>query len=256
MSLRFPFRRENRRADGFWDVPDATVDNIKGTSVDPYDPVWPHWKQTPPDHGEGEFVSDQPFFDIDEIMQRADYYPPGRALVDRNAGGNPASRQRVGDMPGGNLSRRRLLVGRGNEISYSTAHELEDQQGSPGWRPTQFSPRSNLVQIQDGRPAPKVLDLRPPVATEESIKGTSVDRDNPVWPRWTKWPRSEGERGDFISDEPFYDIDEIEGTVTLYPPGTPLNDTNLDGNPGSRWRGGDSLPGNLGRRRLQVWRGS
>ena len=115
MRFRFPFRRDNRRPDGFWDAPDADDDNIKGTSVDPYDPMWPRWKQTPPDHGEGEFISEEPFFDIDEIMQRADFYPPGRPLADKNLRGNPASRQRVGDMRGGNLSRRRLLVGRPSE---------------------------------------------------------------------------------------------------------------------------------------------
>jgi hypothetical protein len=107
----FPFRRDNRRPDGFWNALDATEDNIKGTSVDPYDPVWPRWKQAPPHHGEGEFVSDEPFFDIDEIAQRAEFYPPGRPLVDKNFGGNPASRQRVGDSLTGNLWRRRLLAG-------------------------------------------------------------------------------------------------------------------------------------------------
>ena len=61
MQFRFPFRRDNRRPDGFWDLPDATDDNIKGTSIDPYDPVWPRWKQAPPEHGEGEFISDDPF---------------------------------------------------------------------------------------------------------------------------------------------------------------------------------------------------
>src|SRR5262249_40332964 len=108
----FPFRRDNRKPNGTWDAPDASEDNIKGTSVDPDDPVWPRWKQKPPLNGEGEFVSHEPFFDIDEITQKAEFYPPGRPLVDKNVGGNPASRQRVGDMPGGNLWRRRLLVGR------------------------------------------------------------------------------------------------------------------------------------------------
>jgi hypothetical protein len=119
MRFRFPFRRDNRRPDGFWDAPDADDDNIKGTSVDPYDPVWPRWKQAPPDHGEGEFVSEEPFFDIDEIRQRAEFYPSGRPLVDKNFGGNPASRQRVGDMPSGNPSRRRLLVGHDGEATSS-----------------------------------------------------------------------------------------------------------------------------------------
>ena len=108
----FPFRRNNRKPDGTWDAPDATDENIKGTSVDPYEPRWPRWQQKPPPHGEGDFVSDVPFFDIDEISQKAEFYPPGRPLVDKNVDGNPASRQRVGDMPGGNFWRRRLLLGR------------------------------------------------------------------------------------------------------------------------------------------------
>src|SRR5688572_20007457 len=111
----FMFRRNNRKPDGTWDAPDASDENIKGSSVDPYQPMWPRWKQTPPPHGEGDFVSDQPFFDIDEISQKAEFYPPGRPLMDKNVDGNPASRQRVGDMPGGNLWRRRLLLGRLHE---------------------------------------------------------------------------------------------------------------------------------------------
>ena len=107
----FPFRCDNRKPNGTWDAPDATDDNIRGTSVDRYDPVWPRWKQKPPPHGEGEFISEEPFFDIDEISRKAEFCPPGRLLVDKNLGGNPASRQRVGDMPGGNPWRRRLLVG-------------------------------------------------------------------------------------------------------------------------------------------------
>jgi hypothetical protein len=243
MRFRFPFRRDNRRPDGFWDAPDATDDNIKGTSVDPYDPVWPRWKQTPPDHGEGEFISEQPFFDIDEIMQRAEFYPPGRALVDKNLGGNPASRQRVGDMPGGNLSRRRLLVPRSDN--------------SDGWPPARMAPESEgpLVLAQaiprnaDGTwPAPE--------ATEENIKGTSVDRENPVWPRWTQTPLPSQSRPPFISDEPFYVIDELKGTTTLYPPGTPLDDINQEGEPLRRRRQNETPAGNLWRQRLNVWRGS
>jgi hypothetical protein len=93
----FPFRQDNRNPDGTWTAPDATRDNIRGTSVDPEGPVWPRWKQTPPPHGEGEFVSEEAFFDIDEITQKAEFYPPGRPLVDKNVDGNPASRQRVND---------------------------------------------------------------------------------------------------------------------------------------------------------------
>jgi hypothetical protein len=243
MRFRFPFRRDNRRRDGSWDAPDATEDSIKGTSIDPYDPVWPRWRNVPPLDGEGDFVSDDPFFDIDEISQTAKFYPPGTPLTDRNIDGNPASRQRAGDIPSGNLWRRRLLVGRGDD--------------SEGWPQTRLAPESDrpLVLAQaiqrnpDGTwPAPE--------ATEENIKGTSVDRENPVWPRWTQPVPPPGESGDFISDEFFYDIDEISGRVTPYPPGKRLRDTNVDGNPGSRWRGADSVPGNPWRRRLQIWRGS
>ena len=81
----FPFRRDNRKPNGTWDAPDATRDNIKGSSVDHYDPVWPRWRQTPPPDTEGEFVSDEPFFDIDEITQKATLYPPGTPLVDRTS---------------------------------------------------------------------------------------------------------------------------------------------------------------------------
>jgi hypothetical protein len=108
---RFPFRRDNRRPDGTWLAPDATEDNIKGTSVDPHDPVWPHWERRPPLEAEGEFISRAPFFDIDEITQTAKFYPPGAPLLDRNLGGNPATRQRDRDILTGNHWRRRLLVG-------------------------------------------------------------------------------------------------------------------------------------------------
>jgi len=257
----FPFRRDNRGADGTWDAEDATDDNIKGTSVDPHDPVWPRWIQTPPPDGVGEFVSGDPFFDIDEITQRATFYPAGTPLVDRNVDGNPASRQRVRDIPAGNPWRRRLLVGHGDEVSYDSAsRELLHQADPSVWRPTRLAQRPDLVRVQNGRGAPRVLvprvlDLPAPVATEENVVGTSVDRNNPVWPRWTKAP-APGESGDFISGEPFYDIDEATGKITLYRPGTPLRDTNIDGNPGSRWRGSDSLHGNPWRRRLKTWRAS
>jgi lysozyme len=141
----FPFRRDNRKPDGTWKAPDATDDNIKGTSVDPRQPVWPRWTQTPPDHGEGEFVSGEPFFDIDEISQKAEFYPPGRPLTDKNVNGNPASRQRVGDMPGGNLWRRRLLVGPVGqaELPSRYAAASADSSGEP-WAPGASSPRGHL----------------------------------------------------------------------------------------------------------------
>lgn len=153
----FPFRVENRKPDGTWDAQDATDENIKGTSVDPYEPKWPRWKQRPPLHGEGEFISHEPFFDIDEITQKAEFYPPGRPLTDKNVGGHPATRQRIGDMPGGNLWRRRLLVGGAQEAGpYTeplgrTPPEPADMRGLQlaGLAPSQSRPRQGT---QTARP--------------------------------------------------------------------------------------------------------
>jgi hypothetical protein len=242
MRFRLPFRRDNRRPDGFWDVPDATDDNIKGTSVDPYDPVWPRWKQAPSDHGEGEFISEEPFFDIDEVMQRAQFYPPGTPLVDRNVGGNPASRQRVGDMPSGNLSRRRLLVARSDN--------------SDGWPQARMSPgRDDPLVLARAVPRNPDGTWPAPEATEENIQGTSVDRTKPVWPRWRDSPPP-GQSGNFISDEPYYLIDEQTGAIKLIPPLQPLEDINRDGNPLRRSRSNDTPQGNVWRQRIEVWRGS
>jgi len=108
--LVFPFRPDTRRPDGFWDAPDATRDNTRGTSVDLEEPAWPRWRTTPGIHEEGDFISEDPFFDIDEITQKAEFYPPGKPLTDRNMAGNPASRQRVNDSEAGNPWRRRLTV--------------------------------------------------------------------------------------------------------------------------------------------------
>jgi spore germination cell wall hydrolase CwlJ-like protein len=153
----FPFRRNNRKPDGTWDAPDATDENIKGTSLDPYEPMWPRWKQTPPPHGEGEFISHEPFFDIDEISQKSEFYPPGRPLVDKNVDGNPASRQRVGDMPGGNLWRRRLLVARAREGE--PYPELSDSNGPEAaeMRALQLAG----VAPSQSRPGPRAPAARP-----------------------------------------------------------------------------------------------
>ena len=128
----FPFRQDNRKSDGAWDSQDATRDNIKGTSVDHYEPVWPRWRQTPPPDGEGEFVSDEPFFDIDEISQKAEFYPPGRPLVDKNIDGNPSRRQRINDTDAGNLWRRRLMVGRWDETPSRPANSANSDAPSQG----------------------------------------------------------------------------------------------------------------------------
>jgi hypothetical protein len=238
---RFPFRRQPQ-ARGTWAAQDATEDNIEGTSVDRYQPVWPRWKKTPPPDLEGEFISDEPFFDIDEIAQTAKFYAPGTPLVDKNLDGNPATRQRDCDFPAGTHWRRRLLVG--------------DAGQADGWQQTRMSPDADrpLVLAQaiprnpDGTwPAPE--------ATEENIRGTSVDRDNPVWPRWTQTP-DPGRTGNFISDEYYYLIDEVTGRVRPMPPGTPLPDLNQDGNPLRARRTNDTPAGNVWRQRLNVWRGT
>jgi hypothetical protein len=129
-------------------APDATDENIKGTSVDPHQPMWPRWKQTPPAHGEGDFVSDQPFFDIDEISQKAEFYPPGQPLMDKNVDGNPVSRQRVGDMPGGNFWRRRLMLDRGDVAAAATPG-----QRGPSIRPVQsMQTQTGGAQLAVGDP--------------------------------------------------------------------------------------------------------
>lgn len=242
LAIPFPFRRDNRKPDGTWDAPDATDDNIKGTSVDPYEPVWPRWRQAPPDHGEGEFISEEPFFDIDEIKQTARLYPPGTPLTDKNVGGHPASRQRVRDDLAGNQWRRRLLVAHGDPVEGWPEARMSQQDGHP------LVLARAIPRNSDGTwPAPE--------ASEENIKGTSVDREMPVWPRWTQTPPLGQSQPPFISDEPFYVIDELKGTIELYPPGKPLDDINQDGQPLRRRRQNDTPQGNVWRQRLNVWRG-
>jgi len=163
----FPFRKDNRKPDGTWDAPDATDDNIKGTSVDPHEPVWPRWKQKPPVHGEGEFVSDEPFFDIDEITQKTTFYPSGTPLVDKDVDGNPASRQRIGDMPGGNLWRRRLLVG--------AAQDGEIDSESPEYD-GQMPADARALQLAGAAPPPSRPAPRAPAAAPQTeFNDTDVD---------------------------------------------------------------------------------
>jgi hypothetical protein len=153
LAMLFPFRLDNRKPDGSWDAPDATEDNIKGTSVDPHEPMWPRWRQTPPPEGEGEFVSEEPFFDIDEITQKAVFYPPGRPLVDKNVDGNPGSRQRVGDTLTGNLWRRRLLVGSLNRDPQvpNERHTFQDFESAAGIGDT-LQQRSDALPWRTFRP--------------------------------------------------------------------------------------------------------
>ena len=147
----FPFRRDNRRPDGTWIADDATEDNIEGTSIDRYEPVWPRWKKTPPPDFEGEFISDQGFFDIDEITQTAKFYPPGTPLVDKNLDGNPASRQRVRDGLTGNLWRRRLLVAPSQQLQPGPdAPAWSLRSSDDGWATGKFSPQSLLSAASFG----------------------------------------------------------------------------------------------------------
>lgn len=161
----FPFRVENRKPDGTWDAPDATDENIKGTSVDPYEPRWPRWKRKPPLHGEGEFISDEPYFDIDEIRQTVELYPPGRPLLDKNVGDNPASRQRVGDMPGGNFFRRRLLVG--------PAQEGDSYRVSKYGAQTEAEARA--LQLAGAAPSQSRPAPRAPTAPQTDFNDNDVD---------------------------------------------------------------------------------
>jgi hypothetical protein len=112
----FPFQPSNRSKDGTWEAPLADRDNVLGTSVDPREPMWPRWRQPPPPHHEGDFVSNDPFYDIDEISGQVEFYPPGRPLRDGNVDGHPARRQRVDDLPAGTSWRRRLLVAGGDDL--------------------------------------------------------------------------------------------------------------------------------------------
>lgn len=190
---RFPFRRDNRRPDGTWEAQDATEDNIKGTSVDRHDPVWPRWRKTPPLDGEGEFVADEPFFDIDEITQTAKFYPPGTPLADKNLDGNPASRQRVRDFLTGNHWRRRLLVGGGDSAQGWPQHHssrFDEQADNPlltmADRSPQHGPagdsrsapahtmeyRRAWARLPDNRYGPRNGGLRPSAPENE---GTELD---------------------------------------------------------------------------------
>ena len=178
-----PFQLSNRNEDGTWEAPLADRDNILGTtSVDPHEPQWPRWKKTPPLHYEGDFVSDDPFFDIDEISGKVEFYPPGRPLRDGNVDGNPARRQRVDDLPTGNSWRRRLLL-------------AADRRTTAGGRPQEYPA---LVQL-----------------TEPPLQANTPPRPNPPLPRqptpndpefWAVRPPRGGE-GQWASRYPFYFID-------------------------------------------------
>jgi hypothetical protein len=213
VKYRSPFRRENRRSDGTWAAEDATEDNIKGTSIDFHDPVWPRWKKTPPPDTQGEFVSDEPFFDIDEITQTATFYPPGKPLVDKNLDGNPASRQRVRDGLTGNLWRRRLLVAGADE--------------APGLIRVQAEPKQQSG-AQQGRTVER--DMEPPNFRKDQYPGIpGLYRFTPTERWWSIDPQ--GRPMPFPPNEaPIIDRDD-------WPP------PNGDGIPDSRQPGSPSYNG-------------
>jgi hypothetical protein len=177
----FPFQHSNRNKDGTWEAPLADRDNILGTSVDPHEPQWPRWKKTPPPHREGDFVSDDPFYDIDEISGKAEFYPPGRPLRDGNVDGNPARRQRVDDLPAGNSWRRRLLVARGDDIRGNVQLAADaDPKGPPA------APPSAAGEIDMEPPGFRRLEWRPGLywftTTEPSWLIDAQGRPRPVPP--------------------------------------------------------------------------
>jgi hypothetical protein len=93
-----------------------------------------------------------------------------------------------------------------------------------------------------------------PPATPENLRGTSADRDNPVWPHWTEIPPKEFEVGKWRSDEPYWRIDGLTGTMELICPGTPMRDIRFYGQPQTYQNSG--IPGgNPWMSRLNVWRG-
>jgi hypothetical protein len=199
MRYIFPFRADNRKPNGTWRAPDATQENIKGTSVDPYDPVWPRWRRTPPRDGDGEFVSDQPFFDIDEITQNVEFYSPERPLADRNVDGNPASRQRVHDMPHGNHWRRRLLVaGDASLFPNSGQYAAYDRRGLPDL--PQLAQAASPPRSSPQRRAPDPLFQRQPMPDEPGF--------------WAVRP-PRGGYGDWGSRYPFYMVNGETNQVLL-----------------------------------------
>ena len=194
----FPFRRDNRRHDGGWDAPLADQDNIRGTSVDPDEPLWPRWKKTPPLHHEGDFVSDEPFFDIDEITGKAEFYPPGRPLRDGNVGGNPARRQRVDDLPAGNSWRRRLLVQRGSDPSGFVqvgAQAKGPPAAQPGGAAEIDMEPPNFRKVPEGR-VPGLYFFTPTEwswVIDERGRPTPFSPEAPSFPSRDDWPPPNGD---------------------------------------------------------------
>lgn len=224
----FPFQHSNRNKDGTWEAPLANRGNILGTSIDPHEPLWPRWKRTPPPHYEGDFVSDDPFFDIDEISGKVEHYPPGRPLRDGNVDGNPARRQRVDDLPAGNSWRRRLLV----DALPRTAQQGDDlvliAQAPPGV-PGAPTPNSGARNVRGIPPPPD-----PPFVPDWLLpKPVTIPLPNPFGGE----PRYEASEPGWLYDQPYWEIRPGQ-EPHLYKPNTGPRNLNPD-------RNGNSVPDNV-----------
>jgi hypothetical protein len=191
----FPFQQSNQNKDGTWNAPIADRDNILGTSVDPREPTWPRWRRTPPPHHEGDFISDDPFFDIDEISGRVEFYPPGRALRDGNVDGNPARRQRVDDLPAGNSWRRRLLIASGDTLR-GNAPPPGDTKGPPATGPSTTSEID--MEFPNFETYERVPGFRYFTPTEPSWlidrEGRPTPQPQRPFPSRDDWPPPKGDR--------------------------------------------------------------
>jgi hypothetical protein len=199
-----PFHQNNRNKDGTWEAPLADRDNILGTSIDPHEPVWPRWKRTPPPHHEGDFVSDDPFFDIDEISGKVEFYPPGRPLRDGNVDGNPARRQRVDDLPTGNSWRRRLLIGHADESS--NAMSVRPNKSGGNVVPVRYVPdgKGGKAYIPDWTSTPPRVEFQ-----EKGLGGFR-------------------EYGEWKTDVPYWYVNPKTGVRKLYTPnGEPFRGANF-----------------------------
>ena len=92
-------------------------------------------------------------------------------------------------------------------------------------------------------------------ATPNSVLGTSVDPNKPYFPRWTLPIPAEGETGLWRADEPYSWIDENAGQIKNVPRGSPILDTNRNGQPGHFQKGSNTPSGNSWKYRLMPWLG-
>ena len=183
-------------------------------------------EKTPPPHHEGDFISDDPFFDIDEISGKVEFYPPGRPLRDGNVDGHPARRQGVDDLPAGNSWRRRLLVARSGEQPVRAGQQddgfVRIAQGPPGV-PVSAAPDSGARDVRGIPPPPDprfVPDWLLP-------KPVTIPLPNPFGPE----PRYQASEPGWRYDQPYWKITPGEKPRLYLPDKGPRNlDPDIDGN--------------------------